>query len=58
MIEQIVLIKNFILNSPATADEHDKMLNMLQQVTQHFQRQIEQLTKEVEKLNQEKDGVE
>jgi phosphoenolpyruvate carboxylase len=58
MIEQIVLIKNFILNAPASADEHDKVVGMLHQVTQKYQEQIQQLTKEVEKLNQEKDGIE
>lgn len=58
MLEQIILIKNFIMNAPASADEHDKILNLLQQVTQHYQQQIQQLTKEVEKLKEKEDGVE
>lgn len=58
MIEQIVIIKNFILNAPASADEHDKMLELLQQTVQFYSQQIQQLTKEVEKLKEKEDGVE
>lgn len=55
MLEQIVLLKNFILNAPAPAHKHDEMLTLLQQITQHYQKEIQRLIQEVEKLKEEKD---
>lgn len=56
MLEQIILIKQFILNAPASQDEHNKVLGMFQQVNNHYNEQIQKLQQENEKLKEKEDG--